>query len=130
VHVVGIFQNEVDVMSEEQPPYNAGDAQAVAKRQKTAKTRDLQTRAALRRLMSDPEGRALVWDYLTVCGVGHLSFSSDALVMAFNEGKRQIGNMIIADINRVSPELYMKMAIENQLLSADGADSSDVEKRR
>jgi len=101
-------------MSEEKAPYNAGDAQQVAKRRNIGKSRDLQAKAALRRLMSDAEGRMWMWDLLTRCGVYHSSYSSDALAMAFHEGHRNIGLHLTAEINRLSPELYVRMVNENQ----------------
>jgi|SRR5208337_646886 len=101
-------------MSEEQVPYNAGDAQAVAKRQKSQKTRELQKRSALRAFLGTAEGRMWFWDVLSFCGVFHSSFSVEALLMAFNEGKRNVGNFLISEINQLSPEFYMKMAVENQ----------------
>ena len=100
-------------MSEEKTPYNAADANAVNKRQKSAKTRDLQKKAALKRLLSDAEGRMWMWDLLTLCGVYHSSFSSDALAMAFHEGHRNIGLHLTAEINRLGPELYARMVNEN-----------------
>jgi hypothetical protein len=104
-------------MSEEETPYNAGDPQHVAKRQKGQKTRDLQKKAALKRLMSDAEGRIWMWDLLVRCGAFQLSFSRDALVMAFNEGRRDVGNHLMAEITRMSPELYMRMVVESQTKS-------------
>ncbi len=102
-------------MSEDEAQtYNAGDASQVNKRQKSLKTRDLQKKAALKKLMGDPEGRMFMWDLLGRCGVFHLSFSSDALVMAFKEGRRDVGNHLMGEITRISPELYMKMVVEAQ----------------
>jgi hypothetical protein len=99
---------------ETEVPYNAGDAQQVAHRQKSQKTRDLQKKAALRVLMSTPDGRMWMWDLLTRCGVYHSSYSSDALAMAFHEGHRNIGLHLTAEINRLSPEMYARMVNENQ----------------
>lgn len=107
-------KGEGRVNREEQTPYNAGDPQQVAGREKGRKTRELQKRAALRRLMSEAEGRMWTWDLLTVCGVYHSSFSKEALGMAFREGQRNIGLHLTAEINRLSPELYAKMVSENQ----------------
>jgi len=101
-------------MNEETHEYNAGDANQVGRRQKRKKLWQMQKQSALRSLMGVPEGRMWMWDLLGQCGVFHLSFSSDALVMAFNEGKRGVGNQLLAEINRTTPELYMKMVIENQ----------------
>ncbi|MGO8944257.1 MAG: hypothetical protein ACLQJ7_11365 [Syntrophobacteraceae bacterium] len=101
-------------MADEQVPYNAGDAQQVAKAKSKQKTRDLQKKAALRKIMSDPEGRMWMWDLLSRCGVYHSSYSSDALAMAFHEGHRNIGLHLTAEINRLSPEMYARMVAENQ----------------
>ncbi len=101
---------------EQQTPYNAGDASHVARAQKSKKTRDLQARTALKRFMSDADGRVWMWDLISRCGAFHLSFSTEALVMAFNEGRRDVGNHLIGEINRISPELYMRMAVENNVI--------------
>ncbi len=98
----------------EQVPYNAGDAQHVAKAKSRQKTRGLQKKAAFRRFMSDAEGRMWIWDLLTLCGIFHSSFSVDALRTAFNEGRRDIGLRLLAEINQLSPEIYIKMVGENQ----------------
>ena len=100
-------------MSDDQTKYNAGDAQQVATAQGRAKTREIRKRSGLRKLMSDPEGRMWMWDLLAECGVFHSSFSSDALTMAFSEGRRDIGLRRVAEINRLGPELYSKLVGEN-----------------
>lgn len=100
--------------------YNAGDPQHVAKRQKSGKTRDLQKASALKGIMSLPEGRMWMWDLIARCGVYHSSYSSDALAMAFQEGHRNIGLHLTAEINRLSPELYARMTAENQEKDRDG----------
>jgi hypothetical protein len=110
-------------MSEKQEEYNAGDAAQVNKRQKSQKTRDLQKKAALRKLMGEPEGRMWMWGLLTRCGAFRLSFATDALIMAFNEGRRDIGNHLMAEITRLSPELYMKMVVEAQQEEKAKADT-------
>jgi hypothetical protein len=107
-------------MSEPEQPYNAGDAGQVAKKQKSQKTRDLQKKAALKKLMGDPEGRMFMWDLLGRCGAFHLSFNTDALIMAFNEGRRDVGNHLMGEITRMSPELYMRMMVESQQKQAEG----------
>ena len=95
-------------------PYNAGDAQDVQKRAKGQKLREEQKEAALRQFLANPAGRMWMWDLLGLCGVFHSSFSREALVMAFQEGRRDIGNQLMAEMNRIGPEYYMKMAVENQ----------------
>lgn len=105
-------------MSEEQSSetqgYDAGDPRQVKGRKEKLKNRDLQKNAALRHFLCEPGGRVWMWDLLSLCGVYHSSFSNQALVMAFNEGRRDIGNHLIAEINRLDggPELYRRMASE------------------
>jgi hypothetical protein len=101
-------------MPENQQGYNAGDAQQVAKARGKAKVREHQKQSGLRKLMSDPEGRVWMWELLSLCGIYHSGFSSDALAMAFNEGRRDIGLRITAEINRLNPEFYARMTAENQ----------------
>lgn len=106
-------------MSEEQSrqtlDYNAGDPEQVKGRKEKQKTRDLQKKAALGRFLSEPGGRVWMWELLSLCGVYHSSFSRDALVMAFNEGRRDIGNRLMAEINRLDggSELCRLMASES-----------------
>jgi hypothetical protein len=115
-------------MAEEQTPYNAGDEQHVKKRKRSAKTRNLQKKAALQALMSTPGGRAWIWDLLILTGYSTNSFSTQALVMAFNEGKRSLGLQLIGEINRISPELYVGMALENQAKDEDWTgDDTDLD---
>ncbi len=97
----------------EQQAYNAGDANQVAKAQGKAKIREHLRKTGLRKIMNDPEGRAWMWGTLEACGVFRLSFSTDIATMAFREGNRDIGNRVIAEIYALSPELYLKMAMEN-----------------
>jgi len=103
-----------EIISHEQDNYNESDAEQVELRREKLKTRELQKKAALKRLLSDQDGRILMWDLLSRCGTFHLSFSTDPLIMAFNEGRRDIGNHLIGEINRIGPQLYMQMAVENR----------------
>lgn len=65
-------------------------------------------------LMADKRGRRLVWGQLVRAGVFGLSFSHDALVMAFNEGRRNEGLALLAKIHSLCPELYTVMISENK----------------
>jgi len=57
-------------------------------------------------------GRRMLWRLLEFAGVFHSTFSTDAMVMAFNEGKRAQGLMLLADIHAVDPDGYILMAKE------------------
>lgn len=65
-------------------------------------------------LMSSPRGRRLVWWLLAKCGVNRTSFNNSGSVMAFNEGQRNIGLLLQAEVLDTSPEAYMTMLSEQR----------------
>lgn len=67
----------------------------------------------IRWLMGNKRGRRIVWRLLDQSGVFRLSFNSNSMQMAFNEGNRNFGNRTLALINTLCPELYMTMVKEN-----------------
>jgi hypothetical protein len=64
-------------------------------------------------LMSSKRGRRIVWRLLEQARVFHATFNTNALVMAFNEGNRNYGTMILTAIHTFCPELYPVMVREN-----------------
>lgn len=67
----------------------------------------------LRWLMSNKRGRRIVWRLLDQSGVFRLSFSTNAMQMAFAEGNRNFGNRTLAMIHALCPDQYAIMAKEN-----------------
>lgn len=65
-------------------------------------------------LMGGAWGRRLVWGMLDRAGVFRLSFSTDPLVTAFNEGRKNEGLRILAQIQTLCPDLYAVMVKEQQ----------------
>jgi hypothetical protein len=65
-------------------------------------------------LMSSPRGRRLVWWLLSKSGVSRTSFNNSGSVMAFNEGQRNIGLMLQAEVLEASPDSYMTMLNEQR----------------
>lgn len=63
-------------------------------------------------LMTSKRGRRLVWRLMDQAGVFRLSFSLNALQMAFAEGNRNYGNRVLALLNEHCPELYATMVKE------------------
>ena len=63
-------------------------------------------------LMSSKRGRRIVWRLLDRAGVFRLSFNTNSMAMAFNEGNRNEGLRIMAQIHALCPELYAVMAKE------------------
>jgi len=100
-------------MSDEETPYDAGDAQAVRVRARTAKQREDAHQKVIRQVMGSNEGRAWIYDLLSICHVFSSSFSQNALTMAHAEGERNIGLRITGAIVSASPERYLEMLKEN-----------------
>jgi hypothetical protein len=65
-------------------------------------------------LMKTKRGRRIVWRQMTQAGVFQISFSTNAMQMAFNEGNRNSGNRLLTLVNLAAPDLYMTMVTENQ----------------
>lgn len=70
--------------------------------------------ADIKWLMSSPRGRRLAWWLLDKAGVNRTSYSNSGSAMAFNEGQRNMGLMVQADIVSMAPERYMEMLVEGR----------------
>lgn len=68
----------------------------------------------LTKTLTDPEGRRLLWSYLSFCGIYQTSFTNDFGTTAYNEGRRSVGLKLLDDIVSASPEFLMLMMKENQ----------------
>jgi hypothetical protein len=64
-------------------------------------------------LMDSKRGRRILWRLLEQAGVFRLSFDTNAMKMAFNEGNRNYGNRTLDLIHRTCPELYTVMVKES-----------------
>lgn len=64
-------------------------------------------------LMQNKRGRRFVWRLLDQSGTFRISFSTQAMQMAFNEGNRNMGNRLLALIHTYCPELYPVLVKEN-----------------
>jgi len=65
-------------------------------------------------LMRHRQGRRVVWRWLDDAGIWRLSFNTDALLMAFVEGGRNQGLMLLRALLAACPEFYHVMMQENQ----------------
>jgi hypothetical protein len=111
--------------NEQSAAYDAGDRRQVERREKTAKTARAQRGEDLRWLMGDLRGRRFLWELLGRAGIFRGSMGPSAEVTAFNEGRRDLGLVVLADLMRVCPELYARMqaeAISKQPLSQGDTD--------
>lgn len=81
-------------------------AQAEAKRKRQREVDDLKW------IMGHAQGRRFVARLLGEAGVHRTSFNHSAGVMSFNEGKRHIGLVILADVLEHAPAAYMMLLKE------------------
>lgn len=68
----------------------------------------------LKWLMSNKRGRRFVFRALERAGVWRLSFNTNALSMAFNEGQRNEGLRLMANITAHCPDRYTEMLEESK----------------
>lgn len=99
-------------MSEYDPTNEQQQGEAHEESAKVARLRRLEEIGDIRWLMSEERGRRLVWRLLAMTGVYRSSFNSSGSVMAFNEGQRNIGLKLVADIHEACPEQYTRMRKE------------------
>lgn len=102
--------SDVDI----EKPADLSDPASVKERGRKVKIVAAGHRLVIRQIMSSVEGRAWIWNLLSRCHVYSTSFSSNALSMAFQEGERNIGLIINAEVTaKPLYELYQQMVKEN-----------------
>lgn len=68
----------------------------------------------LKWMMANAQGRRIVWRLLDRAGVYRSSFNHSGSVMAHNEGRRDMGLFILAEVSEASPGGLLKLIAENQ----------------
>ena len=67
----------------------------------------------LQAVLKKPEGRRVVYKILCECGVFKASFALNSNTTAFNEGKRDIGLGLLAELDLAEPNVYSQMLKEH-----------------
>lgn len=70
--------------------------------------------ADIKWLMSSRRGRRIMWRLLELSGPFRLTFNTNAMQMAFNEGNRNMGNQLFNEVMTLCPEMYPVMVKEQQ----------------
>lgn len=114
-------------MSEEQDPLDlTGKLKKIddhiERRKRETKVYDL------RKVLETPEGRRVIWRVMELAGIFHGSFNQNALTMAFNEGKRDVGLVFIGEINANMPQRLTQM--QNEYASDQRSERVEREKLR
>lgn len=68
----------------------------------------------LKWIMAHAQGRRVVWRLLERAGLYRSSFNHSGSLMSFNEGRRDMGLFVLAEISEAAPEGYLKLLRENQ----------------
>lgn len=97
-------------MAQKDRPPNAGKASQVREAERTDRQRTNQELADLAAVLDIPQGRRVLWGLMRL--VHELSFDQNALKMAFNEGQRNFGARLWADVVTVRPAFIPQMMEE------------------
>jgi hypothetical protein len=65
-------------------------------------------------LLAHPQGRRFITRLLEITGVNRTSFNHSGSIMAFNEGRRDVGLFLTAEMLEAAPEGYFKLLKEYQ----------------
>ena len=91
-------------------PENTADEAQVKRKTRNAKAREALAAQAFARFLADPNGRNWMWDILERCKVFNVSFiSGDPYATSFNEGQRNVGLSLFAQI---PPDVFATMMKE------------------
>jgi len=93
---------------------NAADAEQVKEAGDKAQRNRRQELDQVRLVVGTSLGRAFYWRLLQLCGVFQSSFNHSGSITAFNEGQRNIGLKLLADLNEAAPEAYVTMMRESK----------------
>lgn len=91
---------------------DVGDAKQVKQAGRKARLLQTEEDGVLAMVLSTIQGRRLMWRWLAMTGLFQNPFSTNAMSMSFNAGQMNVGQRLLAEINRVSPEAYILMMRE------------------
>lgn len=93
---------------------NAADKKQVkSAKQKERSIRDKEIND-LAWVLNSPEGRRFIWKMLEHCSVFASVCSPSGSMTYYHSGKQDVGHWLMAQINEVDPEIYVKLMLENK----------------
>lgn len=92
---------------------NAADESQVKEAEKKIKHEKQQEIHDLKNIMQTAQGRRFIYKLITFCGVFKTSYTGNSGTF-YNEGMRNVGLMIMSEINEHCPELYVSMLNESR----------------
>jgi hypothetical protein len=93
----------------------SADPEKVKRRKNTRQSREQNWRNWMTVVVGTYEGRALVWSILEESRLFQSSFAGEQpMLMAFREGKKQVGQFIYSWLLQSAPEAYKLMEKESK----------------
>jgi hypothetical protein len=99
----------------EQKKQNAADEAQVKEAGRKGKELEDQNIADMKWVLSSQQGIRVIARYLEFCGVHKISADASGSWTYFNEGKRNIGLKMLADIEKSKPEAYLEIRKHKEL---------------
>lgn len=91
---------------------NAGDPESVKNAARVETDRERRFGIVMKTILALPEGRELIWLFLRGAGIYENVFHRDPGVMAFNAGRQNWGQKLLADVLDIDSEAYLVMERE------------------
>ena len=98
---------------------NAADPEQVRKAKQKVESLNDRRLNDVREVLNNKRGRRFIWELLEFCGVFKTSLA-DEHVIFYNEGQRNVGLKLLADINEAAPEAYIVMLNESKQEDLNG----------
>lgn len=92
---------------------NASDEGQINKAKQKVESKRDQELNDMRFVLAHPQGRRVMWRMLERCGVYRTSFTGNSTTF-FNEGERNVGLKLLADIEEADLDAYIKMKRETK----------------
>lgn len=106
---------------------NAADKSKVDNQRRDADFQAREARLDLQQVLATPRGRRWVWRVLSLARIYEQSFTGDPLTTAFNEGRRAVGNQILAELNEAAPDAFVSMIREHQQAAREVEQTIDAD---
>jgi hypothetical protein len=92
---------------------NAADEEQVKKAKSKVESRNDRRLNDVREVLNTKRGRRWYWSMMKFCRIFETS-NADEHQIFYNEGMRNVGLKLLADVNEAAPEAYLVMLRENQ----------------
>lgn len=93
--------------------YDASDEKHVKTKKTRAKIERENQLSAMRDIVENKGGAEFLWRLLSRCKLYETSFTGNSQTF-FNEGKREVGLWVLAEIMAADPKAYANMMINHQ----------------